>query len=153
MVSSQSGNVPGVNSFLDRFVNNYTKNYEFDDNQKNCRVQMVSGKSAASVRKFVVDPWMLKMANVEKDLYHVEHWDNDTAVFRLALSKDVSKLLSCKFNNVRNCASLILSLTFIMLRSFSINERELRWQDHVLVVIFFQHTHEHNATQQAKYVP
>ena len=90
---------------------------------KNCRGVMVSGTSAASIRNFVVDPWMLKMANVAKGLYCVEDWDSDASVLRLASSKTVSKLLGCKFNNVGNCGSLIFSLTFITLRSFSINAR------------------------------
>ena len=50
-------------------------------------------------------------------------------MLRLASSKTVSKLLGYKFNNVGNCAILILSLTFIWIWWLSINERELRWKD------------------------
>ena len=77
---------------------------------------MVSGTSAASIGIFVVDPWMFKMANTAKEL---------AAVLRLASSQTVSKLLGCKFNDVGNRASLILSLTFIRLWSLSINTEEL----------------------------
>ena len=35
-------------------------------NSKNCRGQMFSGTSAASIGIFLVDPWILKMANVAK---------------------------------------------------------------------------------------
>ena len=89
---------------------------------------MVSGTSAASIGNFVVDPWMLKMENVTKKLYCIEDWSIAAAVLQLASSKTVSKLLGYKFNNVGNYARLILSLTFIRLRSFSISTRELRWQ-------------------------
>ena len=52
---------------------------------------MVSGTSAASIRNFVVDPWMLKMVNVAKKLYLVEDWASDAVVLRLSSSKNVSK--------------------------------------------------------------
>ena len=45
---------------------------------------MVSGTSSASNKIFLVDPWMLKMVNVAKELYHIEDWDIDAAVLRLA---------------------------------------------------------------------
>ena len=90
---------------------------------------MFSGTSAASIRNSVVNTWMLKMANVAEELYRIEDWASDAAVLRLASSKIVPKLLGYNFNNVGNCVSLILSLTFIRLWSFSINTRELRWQD------------------------
>ena len=76
---------------------------------------MVSGTSATSIGNFSVDPWMLKMKNIAKEHYRIEDWASDSAVLRLASSKTVSKLLGCKFNDVGNCASLILSLTFIRL--------------------------------------
>ena len=87
---------------------------------------MVSGTSAASIGNFVVDPWMLKIANVAKELYHIEDWDSNATVLRLESSKTVSKLLGCKSDDVGNCESLVPSLNFIRLRSFSINARELR---------------------------
>ena len=89
---------------------------------------MVSGTSAASTGNVVVDPWMLKMANVAKEIYRIEDWASNAAVLRLASSKNVSKLLGRKFKNVGNYTSLLLSLTFIRLRSLSINARELCWK-------------------------
>ena len=53
-------------------------------NSKNCQGQMVSGTSASSIIKFGVDPWMLKMVNVAKELYCVEDWASGAAVLRLA---------------------------------------------------------------------
>ena len=90
---------------------------------------MVSGISASPIGMFLADPWMLKMENVAKDLYQIEPWDSYSDVLRLASSKTVSKRLGCKFNDFENCARLIFSLTFIRLRSISINARELSWQD------------------------
>ena len=54
---------------------------------------MVSGTSAAPIRIFVVDLWMLKMVNVAKELYCIEGWNSDDDVLQLASSKTVSKLL------------------------------------------------------------
>ena len=56
------------------------------------------------------------MSNFVKELFSIEDRDSDAAVLRLASSKTVSKILGFKFNDVGNCASLILSLTFIRLR-------------------------------------
>ena len=69
------------------------------------------------------------MANVAKEIYRIEDWASNAAILRLASSKTVSKMLGCKFNDVGKCAILILSLTFLRLRLFSINARELCWQD------------------------
>ena len=91
---------------------------------KNCRGQMVSGTSAASI-----GIWMLKMANVAREIYCIGYWESNAPVLCLSSSKILSKLLGCKFNDVGNCVSLILSLTFIILWSLSINTRELGWQD------------------------
>ena len=43
-----------------------------NNNSKNFQGQMVSGTSAASIGNFVVDPWMLKMVNVAKELYLIQ---------------------------------------------------------------------------------
>ena len=58
-------------------------------NSKNCQGQMVSGTSAASIGIFVVDPWMLKMANVSKELYLIKDWASNAAALHLASSKTV----------------------------------------------------------------
>ena len=71
----------------------------------------------------MADPYILKMVNVAKELYLVEDWYRYATVLRLASSKTVSKILGCNFNDLGNCPSLILSLTFISLRSLSINSR------------------------------
>ena len=63
----------------------------------------------------MVDPWILKMANVARELYHIEYWDSNAAMLRLESSINVSKLLGCKFNYVGKCASLTMSLPFIRL--------------------------------------
>ena len=61
-------------------------------NSKKCQGQTVSGTSAASIVNFVVDPWMLKMANVAKELYRIEDCASGAAVLRLASTKIVLKL-------------------------------------------------------------
>ena len=37
----------------------------------------------------MVDPWILKIANVAKELYGIEDWASNAAVLRLASSKIV----------------------------------------------------------------
>ena len=64
-----------------------------DQNSKNCQVYMVSGTSAASIEYFVVNPCILKMANVAKELYFIGGWDIDAPVLCLASSKTVLKLI------------------------------------------------------------
>eukprot|EP00957_Ditylum_brightwellii_P052308 3967283-Ditylum_brightwellii.AAC.1 len=56
-------------------------------NIKNCRGQMVSSMSASSISYFVVDPWMLKIAGVLKELYCIEAWASDLIVLQLASPK------------------------------------------------------------------
>ena len=78
-----------------------------NQNPKKCRDQMVSGTSAASIVNLVVDSWILKMANVAKEIYCIEDSDSNTAVLRLASSINLSKLIGCKFNDVGKCARLM----------------------------------------------
>ena len=62
----------------------YLSTIDSNHNSRNCRGQIVSGTSAESIGNFVVDPWMLKMVNVEKEIYRIEDWASDAAVMRLA---------------------------------------------------------------------
>ena len=94
-------------------------------NTKNCRGQMVSGTSSASIVMFLVYSCMLNMENVVKEIYRVEYWDNDAVVLGLVSPKTIPKLLECKFNYVGNYASLSVSLTFMKIRYFVINTRKL----------------------------
>ena len=63
-------------------------------NPKSCQGQMVNGTSAVSIVKFMVDPWMLKMTNVAKELYRIEDWASNAAVLRLASPKMYQKCLT-----------------------------------------------------------
>ena len=90
---------------------------------------MVIGTSDASIGHFVVDPWMLKMENVAKEIYCVEDWACDAVVLCLHSPITPPKLIDCHFNDVGNCEILIVSLNFMRLQSFTINTRELDWRD------------------------
>eukprot|EP00957_Ditylum_brightwellii_P150310 11446776-Ditylum_brightwellii.AAC.1 len=60
---------------------------------KNCRDQMVSCMSVSSIGYFIVDPWVLKMMGVSKELYCTEDWESDAVVLHLASPKPVSCLM------------------------------------------------------------
>ena len=55
-----------------------------NNKSKNRQGHMVSGISAASIGNFVVDLWMLKVANFAKEFYRIEDWDSSAAGLRLA---------------------------------------------------------------------
>ena len=57
----------------------------------NCRDKMVSGASAASIGQFLVDMWMLKMANVAKQIYRVEYWASDSVCVAFGFTKNPIK--------------------------------------------------------------
>ena len=54
-----------------------------DHNVKNCRGHMVSVTPSSSIVYFMIDTWMLKMANVAKYIYCIEGWASDAVVLRL----------------------------------------------------------------------
>ena len=68
------------------------------------------------------------MESVAKELYRIEDWAINATVLRLSSPKSVLQLLGFKVNDIGNCASLIVSLTFIRLWSFYINGMDSRWQ-------------------------
>ena len=98
-------------------------------NNKNARGQMVTGSSPSSLGRFVIDPWQLKEAGVARELYAIQDWASDVVVERLCSAATVEKLLSKNFADVGNLSVLVVNLTFIRLRNYSVNARELHWKD------------------------
>ena len=98
-------------------------------NIKNGRGQAVSGSSASSIGHFVVDPWLLKLAGVSKELYRIIDWANDAIVLKLCSPSTISKLIKCEFEDVGNLSALVMSLTFLRLRAYSVDARGLNWRE------------------------
>ena len=98
-------------------------------NNKNARGQAVTGSSPSSLGSYVLDPWHLKDAGVACELYAIQDWASDTIVARLCSAPTIEKLLSKDFKDVGNLAVLVVNLTFIRLRNYSVNGRELNWKD------------------------
>ena len=98
-------------------------------NNKNARGQAVTGPSPPSLGSYVLDPWQLKQAGVARELYAVQDWASDTVVTRLCSSSNIQKLLSKDFKDVGNLSVLVVNLTFIRLRNYSVNARDLNWKD------------------------
>ena len=98
-------------------------------NDKNGRGQIVSGTSPSSIGGYVADPWMLKLAGVSKELYRIADWASDALVLKLCSPLTISKLIECEFADVGNLSTLVVSLTFIRLRSYSVNARDLNWRE------------------------
>ena len=109
-----------------------TNNVAFADNKHNCKNahgQMVTGSSPSALGRYVLDPWHLKQAGVAQELYTVQDWACDTIVSRLCSASTIHKLLSKGFKDVGNLSVLVVNLTFIQLRNYSVNARELNWRD------------------------
>ena len=98
-------------------------------NGKNGRGQIVSGTSPSSIGWFVADPWMLKKAGVAKELYRIVDWASDGLVLKLCSPKTISKLMTCHITDVGNLSTLVVSLTFIRLRIYSVNASNLCWKE------------------------
>ena len=98
-------------------------------NNKNARGQAVTGTSPSSIGSYLLDPWHLKLAGVAQELYLIEDWAADTVVLRLCSPSTISKLINGGFEDVGNLSVLVVTLTFIRLRNFSVNARDLNWKD------------------------
>lgn len=98
-------------------------------NNKNARGQMVTGSSPSSLGSYVLDPWHLKQAGVTRELYVIQDWASDVIVSRLCSASTIQRLLSTDFQDVGNLAVLVANLTFIRLRNYSVNARDLNWKD------------------------
>ena len=98
-------------------------------NNKNACGQAVTGSSPSSLGSYVLDPWHLRQASVARELYVIQDWSSDTVVTRLCSALTIQKLLSKDFKDVGNLAVLVINLTFIRLRNYSVNARDLNWKD------------------------
>lgn len=102
-------------------------------NNKNARGQVVTGTSPCSLGSYVLDPWMLKLAEVVREHYRIEDWASDTVVERLCSSDTIVKLLNAlqekKFDDVGNCGVLVVTLLFIRLCNYSVNAKNVNWKD------------------------
>ena len=98
-------------------------------NNKNARGQAVTGTSPSTIGCYVLDPWHLKMAGVAQELYRIEDWAADTVVLRLCSPLTITKLINSGFDDVGNLSVLVVTLTFIHLRNYSVNARDLNWKD------------------------
>ena len=61
------------------------------------------------------------MAGVAQELYHIEDWAADTVLLHLCSTLTISKLINSGFEDVGNLSVLVVTLTFIRLRDFSVN--------------------------------
>ena len=61
------------------------------------------------------------MAGVAHELYSIEDWAADTVVLHLCSPLTTSKLIDSGFENVGNLSVLVVTLTFICSRNFSVN--------------------------------
>ncbi len=102
-------------------------------NNKNARGQVVTGTSPCSLGSYVLDPWMLKLAEVVREHYRIKDWASDTVVERLCSSDTIVKLLNAlqekKFDDVGNCGVLVVTLLFIRLCNYSVNAKNVNWKD------------------------
>ena len=56
-------------------------------------------------------------------LYHIEDWAADTIVLHLCSPLTISKLINIGFEDVANLSVLVVTLTFICLRNFSVTHK------------------------------
>ena len=98
-------------------------------NVKCARGHLVGGASPSSIGMYVVDPCMFKISGVTTDHFRIQDFASDALPLRLASCETVSKLISCNFPDVGNCAATIVSLTFLRLRSYAVNARNIKWKD------------------------
>ena len=102
-------------------------------NNKNAHGQVVTGTSPSSLGSYVLDPWMLKLAEVVREHYRIEDWASDTVVERLCSSDTIVKLFNAlqekKFDDVGNCGVLVVTLLFIRLCNYSVNAKNVNWKD------------------------
>ena len=114
------------------YLDGDTNTVVFEENKHNCKnthVQMVTGSSPSALGRYALDPWHLKQAGVARELYAVQDWASDTVVSRLCSASTIQKLLSNGFKDVGNLSVLVVNLTFIQLRNYSVNARGLNWRD------------------------
>ena len=96
-----------------------------------------------------------KNGECRKMLYRIEDWASNAAILHLASSKTVLKLLGCKLHHVGNCESLFFSNFYKALvvlhkcKGVVLAGLMCLPMVNAPVVIFSQHTHDHNATQQS----
>ena len=76
-----------------------------------------------------IDPWLLNMAGVSKELIRVEDFASDSVVLRLASTSTTKKLVSLDTADIGNLTVTLISIFFIILQPFAINSLTALWKE------------------------
>ncbi len=88
-------------------------------NVKNGRNHIIGGGLASSVGKHCINPWLLKMANVTKEICVPSDFASDALVLATALEKVVGKILQLECADAGNVLVSLLSAVHLVIASLS----------------------------------
>lgn len=137
--------------------NNQLSLPDTNHNVKNARYQLIGGSSPACIGRYVFDPSLLKLAEVNQKLWRIEDYASDALVLRLASSDTIHKLnsmsgvveSSCSINP-GSLSVTVVSILFLRLRVFAVNARGLSWMHRVwytwITFLWFSSFHASGST-------
>ena len=89
---------------------------------------MIGGSLAASIGSYVFDPWMPKDTGIAQELWRVDDFASDALPMRLASSNSLVAMINGNYEGIGNCAVTTVSLTFMRIHSYAVNQRKTNWK-------------------------
>ena len=132
--------VKTLSSFL-RGDKSYVGTTDINHNCKNARYQIVGLNSIVTIGKYFIDVGLIKVANVQVDLWKVSDWASDALVLKLASAQISNQILQSDAKDMHS--KFILILTFVSLRShlFAINCRENLDNVHRVKLLWYSYSY------------
>jgi hypothetical protein len=103
----------------------HSSHTDTNHNVKNSRYQLVIGGNTPSIiGPYVVDPGLLKKADIPNDLYRVKDFACDLLVLRLTSAETMEQILKVPNQDVKTALILCLVLYFMRAHLFAVNASE-----------------------------
>ena len=100
-------------------------------NYKNLRYQVIGGSSVLIMGDYVIDPQMLSMGGVAKEIWRPTDWASDLLVLRLNSADTITRLLSLSDEDIGSVAVLAVTLYFTRLKLYAVNAKKAHYRDRI----------------------
>jgi hypothetical protein len=112
-------------------VLNHVGLVDSNHNCKNLQYQVIGGSCVLVLGYYIIDPQMLVLCGVAKEIWRPTDWASDLLVLKLNSSDTVMKLLTLSDEDVGSTAVLAITLYFTRLKLYAVNAKKANYRDRI----------------------
>jgi hypothetical protein len=112
-------------------VLNHVGLVDSNHNYKNFRYQVIGGSCVLVLGNYIIDPQMLVLCGVAKEIWRPTDWASDLLVLKLNSLDTVTKLLRLSDEDVGSTVVLTITLYFTRLKLYAVNAKKANYRDRI----------------------